>query len=73
MQRYIRMAGIEEQGATEALNLLTEDRESPQSPTPRPVRKRAFHSVPDTAKVEEEADHLVMDKVVQLFTFKKRQ
>ena len=73
MQRYIRMAGIEEQGATESLNLLNEDRESPHSPTPRPVRKRAFHSVPDTAKVEEEADNLVMDKVVHLFALKKRQ
>ena len=40
MQRYIRMAGIEEQGATESLKLLGDDETLPRSPvTPAAARK----------------------------------
>ena len=72
MQRYIRMAGIDEQGATEGLNLLGEDEvEIPHTPTP----KTACGSVPlsGVSKDEEAADNQVMNKVVRILDFKSRR
>jgi hypothetical protein len=57
MQRYIRMAGIDEQGATEGLNLLSRFDSSASNVT--------FGSSPD-----ESADQAVMNQVVSLLEFK---
>ncbi len=58
MQRYIRMAGIEEQGATEGLNLL-----------PKCVDKVNVNS-PSFTEQEEASNHHVMNRVVSLLDFK---
>lgn len=69
MQRYIRMAGIDEQGATEGLNLL-----AGTSPFPRPDKAR--HSGAkgsyDSA-TEQPEDHQVMNHMADLLEFKARR
>lgn len=66
MQRYIRMAGIDEQGATEALNLFPTD----NLPNARP-RRFASGSVSDQTTYSE-TDEEIMDRVVNLFDFRNR-
>lgn len=60
MQRYIRMAGIDEQGATEGLNLLST---SQSIPSDSPAAKAKPRS-------EDAADNQVMNHVVSLLEFK---
>lgn len=70
MQRYIRMAGIEEQGATEGLNLLPVSQIVPgNSPATMPVRGARLSSNAEL-KSEEKADNHVMNHVVNLLDFK---
>lgn len=85
MQRYIRMAGVEEQGATEALNLLGADETTqPHSPAPQAASKATLRTqnrmtasgeVPlsTSSRDEETADNQVMNKVVSILDFKSRR
>ncbi|MBI2712600.1 MAG: site-specific integrase [Bdellovibrio sp.] len=59
MQRYIRMAGIDEQGATEGLNLLPVRAQRPQEPSQEAINAS-----------EESANNQVMNQVVSLLDFK---
>jgi hypothetical protein len=85
MQRYIRMAGIDEQGATNSLMLLGDEEESPRKPATPAAQKsvdlEALTATRVTASGEElsteahdeTADNQVMNKVVSIFDFKARR
>ena len=61
------MAGIDEQGATEGLNLLSEKQFLPEhDPAPSVARLKAVGGV----RTVESADHLVMNQVVDILGFK---
>jgi integrase len=85
MQRYIRMAGIDEQGATNSLMLLGDEEETLRKPatpatqksvdleTPRATQVTASGEELSTEAHDETADNQVMNKVVSIFDFKARR